>query len=75
MIVSTLIKFLFFYFIFLFIRNFLRGASKVNQVKEQMKAHMDQMNGQGSFSQQGPTHSHTKTSSQEDVVEAEFRHL
>lgn len=82
MIVSTLIKFLFFYLIFIFIRNFLRGASKINQVKQQMKAHMDQMNGQEGFRQQPPSyseHSHNSKkqskSGGDDIVDAEFRHL
>jgi len=77
MIVGTLIKFLFFYLIFVFIRNLLRGASKVNQVKQQMKAHMDQMNGnaRGSFHQQSsPSNAQAKAPT-EDIVDAEFRHL
>ncbi len=74
MIVNTLIKILFFYFIFVLIRNVLRGASKVNQVKKHMREQMDQMNG-GARHQQQSAQSSAKASSSEDIVEAEFRHL
>lgn len=70
MIVNTLIKILFFYFIFVLIRNVLRGASKVGQVKKQFRDHMEQMNGHHSSTQQRPS-----SQASEDIVEAEFRHL
>ncbi len=71
MIVNTLIKILFFYFIFVLVRNVMRGASKVNQVKKQMREQMDRMNTQGGASRQQSTPPRPS----EDVVEAEFRHL
>ncbi len=69
MIVSTLIKILIFYFVFILLRNLLKGASKVNQVKQQMDRMKENMNSY----QQGQ--SYKGASKSEDVVEAEFRHL
>lgn len=70
MIVNMLIKIAIFYFIFVLVRNILRGVGRVNEVKQHMK---DQMNGQFG----GHTHqkAQAQNTSSEDVVEAEFRHL
>jgi len=70
MVVNMLIKIAIFYFIFVLVRNVLRGLGRVNEVKQHMK---DQMNGQfGGHSQQK---AQAKNTSAEDIVEAEFRHL
>tara|TARA_Y100000296_G_C5144036_1_gene242681 strand:+ start:1154 stop:1378 length:225 start_codon:yes stop_codon:yes gene_type:complete len=74
MIVNTLIKILFFYFAFVVIRNLLKGASKINQVKEQMREHKKAYENQFR-STQGSSAGAKRTSSHEDIVEAEFRHL
>ena len=77
MIVNTLIKILFFYFIFVLVRNLLKGASKVNQVKQQMDKMRESMNTgyQNQGHSQNQTQGHSKSSAKEDIVEAEFRHL
>jgi predicted PurR-regulated permease PerM len=71
MIVNTLIKILFFYFIFVLIRKFIRGASQMNEIKKQMQNQMNQQQGSNPYQNSKQTNSGKK----EDVVEAEFRHL
>ncbi len=71
MIVQIVLKGLFLYFIFIIFRSLFRGASQVQQMKEHLKNAQN-----GGF--QGPRpgqEGSKKSAKQEDVVEAEFRHL
>ncbi|MCF8060306.1 MAG: hypothetical protein K9K67_13475 [Bacteriovoracaceae bacterium] len=61
MVVQFILKGLFFYFLFLFVRSFIKGASGAKNVKEN---NTHQTNGFKSSS-----------SKREDVVEADFRRL
>lgn len=78
MIVQLVIKGLFLYFIFVVVRNLLRGAKQVKSVKdqfEQMKAQANQYQQQGFPGQQASGQGSKKSAGGDDAIEAEFRHL
>ena len=67
MVLQFILKGLFFYFLFLFVRSFFRGATQVKGMKED--AFQNNTQSDNGYRQAG------QKSKSEDIVEADFRRL